>query len=188
MGARRAHFNGLARPMIDIFSLFGPPMRKRKSTRQGLLPQRRATRPITTMNQHHQEEAVALLIPPIPPVAAAAAIAVEPAKLKLLEARFGADQENSNSQTSFDSPSLTYQSAPASQQNGAAVAIPSWQRMQNQHLAAPKSSLKNNVRKQAHPQRKSVVLVVQESPPTKNGKQGSTHSNGSAVRILCESK
>jgi hypothetical protein len=136
---------------------------------------------------HPPEEAVALLIPPIPPVALVA-VAVEPAKLKLLEARFGADQENSNSQTSFDSPSLTYHSATASQNNGPAVAIPSWQRMQNQHLAAPKSSLKNSVRKQAHPQRKSVVLVVQESPPTKGGKQGSTHSNGWAVRILCESK
>jgi hypothetical protein len=138
------------------------------------------------------DQEAALLLPPIPPPVAATVAAVEPTKLKLLEARFGADQEHSNSQTSFDSPSLTYHSAPASSQNnGAAVAIPSWQRMQNHQLPAhTKSSLKN-VRKQAHPQRKSVVLVVQESPPTKGGK-GTTNSNGSsaakAVRILCESE
>jgi hypothetical protein len=121
----------------------------------------------STTTTHHEEEDDDAL----PPTVAAV---VEPAKLKLLEARFGADPDNSNSQKSFDSPSLQYRTN-----------VPSWQRMQTPTTAPPpnKSSLKSNTRKQAHPQRKSVVIVVQESPPTTKGKGG--NSNGSAsVRIF----
>ena len=96
-------------------------------------------------------------------------------KLRLLEARFGADEGNSNSQVSFDSPSLNYQPKKAG--------VPSWQRMQQQ---PPKSVLKTG-RKQPFP-RKSVV-IVQESPPKGNHKtdsnQGSGGSNSgtTAVRL-----
>jgi hypothetical protein len=127
----------------------------------------------TMATTHHEEEEDDAL----PPTVAAV---VEPAKLKLLEARFGADPDNSNSQKSFDSPSLQYRLPHPSSD----TTVPSWQRMQTPTAAPPnKSSLKNNARKQAHPQqRKSVVIVVQESPPTTKSKGG--NSNGSSsVRI-----